>query len=90
MVENNVRLHKIVMLKDGWDGYDAKHVSDAVIKRTQLILNQIQIQPFIAPTGRNSIQLEVTKGDSDYIEMEIFDNSIISYQIIDKKRKNIL
>lgn len=85
--ENFERLEEIAMLKDGWDGCGAKRIGDSVIKRTQSVLSRIQIQPFIAPTGRNSIQLEVAKGDSDYIEMEIFDNLIISYQIMDGKEE---
>lgn len=84
---NCERLEKIAMLKDGWDGSGAKRIGDSVIERTRSVLSRIHVQPFIAPTGRNSIQLELAKGDSDYIEMEIFDNSIISYQIMDGKEE---
>lgn len=74
------KLEEISNLELGWDGYDAKPFSEAVLNNTVTVLSNIGFQDNtlgIYPTGRDSIQIEYypkTECDSDAgVEFEIFD-----------------
>ena len=49
------------------------------------MLYALKDQPFIAPTARDSIQMEFEKENGDYFEIEIFANRISVYSVIDEE-----
>lgn len=68
-----LRLKEFSNLKEGWDGYNARSISPTVINRTKKILlfPEVPINAEVTPTGRGSIQIEFSLGDSNYFELEI-------------------
>lgn len=72
-------------LEYNWNGYGALNFSDSVIDNSRSALYFLDRQPDIFPTGRNSVQFEYEKLNGDYLEFEIFEDSIIAFQIISDK-----
>jgi hypothetical protein len=66
-------------LKPNWDTYNGLEISDLVIKKSISILSKLNEIPDIFPTGRGSIQFEFEKQNGDYLEFEIFEDSIKYY-----------
>lgn len=69
-------------LKDNWNGYGGLKFSKSVIDNARFALYFLDKQPDVFPTGRNSIQFEYEKENEDYLEFEIFEDSIVMLQII--------
>lgn len=69
-------LRTIKQLPVDWNGKGSVTFSEALIQKVFTIVRELQFQPDIFPTGRNSIQLEFEIGD-DYLEFEIFEDKII-------------
>ena len=69
-------------LGDNWNCYGAVKFSDLVIDKAISALYFLERQPDVFPTGRNSIQFEYEKSNGDYLEFEIFENSITAFSII--------
>lgn len=69
-------------LKDNWNGYGGLKLSKSVIDNARSALYFLDRQPDVFPTGRNSIQFEYEKENGDYLEFEIFEDSIVMLQII--------
>ena len=74
----NIRkILEIKNLKDNWNGYGAKIISDKVINLAIKIVNKLDDQSFnIYPVARNSIQIEYNLDDRSYLEFEIFEDKI--------------
>lgn len=79
--DNYFKLLSYADLEKGWNGYGAKKISPAVIKRTKSLLLSLEFQPKIFPTGRGSVQVEYYKDDSNLIEIEIFYNRYSVYSV---------
>lgn len=78
--DNLAKLDDISNLKYNWNGYNAKPIPKEIIVKTKEILTNLPYQPFIAPTGRETIQIEFELEDKSYLEFEIFtDNITILY-----------
>jgi hypothetical protein len=69
-------------LLPNWNTYGAPPISLNAIEKAIRVLETLNVQPEIFPTGRNSIQFEYACGP-DYIEFEIFENKIEYFQIVD-------
>jgi hypothetical protein len=68
---------EIAALSDNWNGYGANAFSPKLIEKAINVANQLIYQPYILPTGRDSIQMEYHKSTTeDYLELEVFENSI--------------
>lgn len=83
-------LNSIQLLERNWNDNEAEPFSDDLISKTKEILPSLEVQPQIFPTARNSIQLEYEKENNDYLEFEIYEDSIMYYQeksqeVIEKK-----
>lgn len=83
-IVNNIRQVKSFQkLEPNWNFNNALPISEAVVLRVTKIITQLGVlQPEVFPTGRNSIQLEYDKENGDYLEFEIFENSILGLSII--------
>ena len=49
------------------------------------MLLALKDQPFLAPTARDSIQMEFEKENGDYFEIEVYAQKISVYSVIDNK-----
>jgi len=80
-------LIEIGQLEDNWNQYGAKKFNQNLIYKCIKIINEtdLQYQPEIFPTGRESIQFEYEPDDDHYLEIEIFEDRIKLYIRIDSK-----
>jgi len=72
-------LDGFLLLQQGWNGYNGRSFSTSVIERAKRIVLSLERQPYIFPTGRNSVQIEYRKPNRDYLEFEIYSNKIEFY-----------
>ena len=80
--QNKRRLNVFRNLQDGWNGYNGKNLSTDLIEKIELLLASLDYQPQVFPTGRNSIQLEKFIDEDNLIEIEISDDEVFAYQIL--------
>lgn len=78
--DNVDKLNSISKYETNWNGYGAPSVPDSIIDFCKRVINNLGTQPFISPTGRESIQLEY-ESNVEYLEFEVFKNDISVYKI---------
>ncbi|MBD3343047.1 MAG: hypothetical protein GF353_28375 [Candidatus Lokiarchaeota archaeon] len=78
MVENKRKLEDFRKLKKNWNGYSAEKIDDEIVDKCIKLItdSRLRYQPYIYPTGRNSIQFEYEKSDGSYLEIEFFKDKI--------------
>jgi hypothetical protein len=74
--ENQKKISQLRSLLHNWNGYGAKPFSTILLDKIETLLPNLTVQPKIFPTGRESIQFEFEKTNGDYLEFEIFEDSI--------------
>ncbi|MCC8104949.1 MAG: hypothetical protein LIO99_02875 [Clostridiales bacterium] len=80
--EDNIRrLKEIGHLSDDWNGYGAGAFSSALIDKCNTIINGLDIQPDVYPTGRQSIQMQYELEDRSYLEFEIFEDKTLCLKV---------
>lgn len=82
LIQNLIKLHRIGQLQDNWNGYHAKPLPSLAVDNARTLLLRLPKQPFISPTGRDSIQFEYEKANGDYFEVEVFDKTLTIYMDI--------
>ena len=75
--ENEERLDIIASLEDNWNNNGASKIPQDIINTLKDNLNNFIIQPDIFPTACDSIQFEYEKDNGDYLEFELFGNSVL-------------
>ena len=86
--ENNIeKLNLFLELKDNWNDNNVKPFTSKLIEKVKLIISNVDYQPYIFPTACNSIQLEYEMENGNYLEFEIFENSIKVFQVINSIEK---
>ena len=80
-LKNLDKLYDIRQLKEDWNGYGSKAISEAVINMPEIIVKNISNQPTIYPTGRASIQMQYELNDRSYLEFEIFEEKIVCMKV---------
>ena len=80
-LKNLDKLYDIRQLKEDWNGYGSKAISEAVINMSEIIVKNICNQPTIYPTGRASIQMQYELNDRSYLEFEIFEEKIVCMKV---------
>lgn len=91
MREENIRkLHSFIELPENWNDNGAKPVSLTLVNKCIEFINSpnLNYQPDIFPTARDSVQFEYEKPNGSYLEIEIYENHI-SYLYIDETGKEI-
>lgn len=79
-ITNLKRLSEIENLSDNWNNKGADKIPSSIIKFVRKLLTRIESQPEIFPTACDALQLEWDNNE-EYLEMEIFEESINIYQI---------
>ena len=79
--ENYYLLEAFKKLKEGWDGYNGRTISDRVIQRTEDLLLRTKSSPKMFPTGRGTIQVEIFFDEDDLVEIEVSSKKIDVYQV---------
>ena len=79
---NDKKLGSIRSLKDNWNGNGAPAFPEALVKKVELLLDRLNIQPEIFPTALCTIQLEYDNSRRDHMEIEISENSIAEVFIV--------
>lgn len=54
----------------------SKSISHKVVMKAESILAKLKIQPIVFETYRDSIQFEYEKSNGDYLELEIYEDSL--------------
>ena len=80
--QNLKLLESFVQLPENWNGYGAKGFTAPLVSLAKEILNSLEVQPDVFPTGRESIQFEYEKCNGEYLEFEIFNKSDIQVFIV--------
>ncbi|MCI5595472.1 MAG: hypothetical protein MR380_01920 [Lachnospiraceae bacterium] len=75
-IYNLKKLDQIALLKDGWNGKNAKSFKEEFISKVRSIITALEIQPELFPTASNSIQIEYEKEDGSYLEIELNTKSV--------------
>lgn len=83
--ENYYILESFKKLKEGWDGYNGRTISERVIQRTEDLLLRTKSSPKVFPTGRGTIQVELFFDDDDLVEIEISGRKMDVYQVHDEE-----
>lgn len=87
---NKRKLEAIQQLKANWNSYNGQIVNEAVISKVISILSFLDYQPQIFPTGRGTIQIEKYIDENNLVEIEISENEIFAYQVINGEEKESL
>lgn len=70
IIANKKTLDNLKHLKLGWNGYQSLPIDITVLKKADFLVNQLERQPKIFPTGRGTLQFEFSNKE-DYLEIEI-------------------
>jgi len=73
-------LRNLANLKSNWNGYGGETISQDVIDKTEKMPSDLDYQPQVFPTGRETIQIEYFKNDDNLIEIEISSEEIFVYK----------
>lgn len=82
------KIEYIKSLKNNWNGYGTKPISESIINKALKLIKELKPIPEVFPTGRGSIQFEWEK-DSLYLEMEILEDKIKIFNMANKNKKGI-
>lgn len=78
-VDNYQRFQEISNLKAGWDGNNARPISERILSRTKDLLIELPSGAKIFPTGRSTVQIEYHKDEDNYFEIEVSSSSYEFY-----------
>lgn len=82
------KIEYIKSLKNNWNGYGTKPISESIINKALKLIKELKPIPEVFPTGRDSIQFEWEK-DELYLEMEIFEDKIEIFSLSEPHEKDI-
>lgn len=81
-LKNLAKLETFRHFPVNWNGNGALPFLELQIEKAKSILFDLPKQPEIFPTARQSVQFEYEKENGDYLEFEIFEDSISCFEII--------
>lgn len=98
--ENLLTLKAISELKFNWNGYEALPFTKTLIDKVEAILPSLSTQPFIFPTGRNSLQFEYhyvifadspdKKDEDHYLEFEVYEDKLCYLEVHNRNYSNAI
>ena len=81
-LENNMeKLNRIAAYEKNWNGNDALPLPRNIIEKVKSLLPELYMQPQLFPTACDSIQIEYEKENGEYLEFQIFEDSISFFRI---------
>ena len=80
--DNLKKLETIGKLKKNWNGNGASPISKKLIKKSEELINCLNIQPEIFPTAMGTIQLEYDNSRRDHMEIEISEDKTAEVFIV--------
>lgn len=78
-VENINKIKKMALFNDNWNGTGGSAFSEGAINLFEVIINALEKQPQIAPTGRNSLLMQY----------ELDDKSLLAFEVSEKKTEEV-
>ncbi len=81
---NLKKLDEISFLKKNWNGNHAKPICKKIIKKSKILVIDLDKQPQIFPTANDSIQIEYDGINNSYLEFQITKKNVMSYYMVDK------
>lgn len=78
---NEVLIKSFLALPNNWNGNGAEAIDKTVVLKAISLLRELEQQPDIFPTARNTIQFEYEHGN-DYLEIEIFEEYFNVYKSV--------
>ncbi len=78
-LENLNKIDKMSQFDDNWDGNGSLPFSEDAICLFRQVIENLEKQPQIAPTGRNSL----------YMQYEQDDNSMLAYELSENKTEEV-
>lgn len=84
---NLLKLESFKELKYDWNGNGAEPIPEKVISECKqlFLLSDLPLSFEFFPTAAKSIQIEFEKENKDYLEINIYEDRIEVFQIINKK-----
>ena len=75
-ISNLNKINKMAGFEENWNGNGAKVFSPEAIALFEEIIMNLDQQPEIAPTGRNSLYLQYDANDGSLLAFEVFEKKI--------------
>ena len=75
-IVNINKLQKMASFEEDWNGTGAMAFSKESITLFTEIINKVKHQPYIAPTGRNSLYIEYKSDDNSSLSFEVRETSV--------------
>ena len=80
--KNILKVESFRNLTAGWNGSEVLPFKNSLLLSIIHLLPDLKFQPKIFPTGRQSIQFEYEKPNGDYLEFEIFENTVMYLSVV--------
>lgn len=78
-VENLNKIKKMALFDDDWNGTGGSAFSEGAINLFKVIINTLEKQPQIAPTGRNSLLMQY----------ELDDKSLLAFEVSERRTEEV-
>lgn len=75
------KIGKLQYFKQGWNGNNGLPFDITIVNMFSDIINNLDRQPDIAPTGRKSLQIQYELEDKSYLGFEIFADRITKLEV---------
>ena len=85
LLDNKRKLINISRLNDNWNGYGSPSINQSIITLVMNLIDDLEIQPSIFPTGRGTLQLEFNGLNDSYLEFEFGEQEISFFSSKDEE-----
>lgn len=79
-IENINKIRKMALFEENWNGTNGRAFSQNAIRLFEIVINSLDKQPQIAPTGRNSLLLQY----------ELEDKSMLAFEVCETRTEKVL
>ena len=75
-ISNIDKINKMKMFQDDWNGTGGMKFTSGAIRTFLDVINNLNVQPWIAPTGRNSLLMQYELNDGSKLAFELAENKL--------------
>lgn len=75
-IDNINKINKMKMFQDDWNGTGGVKFTEKAISTFIDVIEHLDVQPWIAPTGRNSLLMQYELGDGSKLAYELMENRL--------------